>query len=185
MDRSSERLAAHSPSRVVLPKPAGAEINISLRPASGSSLAISRGRATRFGRVWKGRNLVDTSVSDAPIIVGSPPMTHSTSYRRHLAAGATSRRVRGACATGRRALRAPFRGARRPPARAPRPRVLESSRPTGRRTRQERRRAGSGRSFGVVGGHTAAGVGVQLSGAPVAHLHPVAALAAEKKALQQ
>jgi hypothetical protein len=40
-------------------------------------------------------------------------------------------------------------------------------------------------AFGVVGGQAAAGVGVQLVGASVAHLHPVAALAADEKPLQK
>jgi hypothetical protein len=39
------RSLSHSTSSVVLPKPAGAEISVSLRPASRSSLAVSFGRA--------------------------------------------------------------------------------------------------------------------------------------------
>src|ERR671916_3234454 len=53
----------HSTSKVVLPKPAGAEIKVSLRPGSRSRLAVSRGRATSCGRAWEGRSLVDTSDS--------------------------------------------------------------------------------------------------------------------------
>jgi hypothetical protein len=59
----------HSPSKVLLPKPAGAEMRVSLRSASGSSLVVNRGRATSFRRAWEGRSLVDTSLSDAPIIL--------------------------------------------------------------------------------------------------------------------
>src|SRR5215207_6223395 len=51
-------------SKVVFPKPAGAEIKVSLRPASRSRVAISRGRATEAGRAWEGRSLVNTSESD-------------------------------------------------------------------------------------------------------------------------
>src|ERR671917_2896172 len=53
----------HSTNRVVLPKPAGVEISVSLRLGSRSSFAVRRDRATSFGRVWEGRSLVDTSES--------------------------------------------------------------------------------------------------------------------------
>src|ERR671915_848874 len=59
----------HSTSKVVLPKPAGAEIKVSLRPGSRSRVAVSRGRATRFGRARENRSLVDTSESGAGLIL--------------------------------------------------------------------------------------------------------------------
>ena len=59
----------HLTSRVVLPKPAGAERSVSLRPASRVEPLVSRGRATSLGRACDGRSLVDTSESDAPIIL--------------------------------------------------------------------------------------------------------------------
>ncbi len=45
------------------PKPAGAEIKVSLRAACRSRVALSRDRATKFGRAWEGRSFVDTSES--------------------------------------------------------------------------------------------------------------------------
>jgi hypothetical protein len=51
-----------------LPKPAGAETSVNLRPASGASLSTRRGRATSFGRDCDGRSLVETSGSKAPPI---------------------------------------------------------------------------------------------------------------------
>jgi hypothetical protein len=63
-ERSDERSATHSPSRVILPKPAGAVIRVSLRPGSLFRLSIRRGRATNFGRACGTRTLVDTSESD-------------------------------------------------------------------------------------------------------------------------
>src|SRR5215208_1535217 len=59
----ASRSFSHSMSKVVFPKPAGAEIKVSLRPASRSRVAVSRGRATSFGRAWECRSLVDTSES--------------------------------------------------------------------------------------------------------------------------
>ena len=67
------RFSTHLPSSVVLPKPAGAETSVSLRPASGSSLSARRGLATSLGRDCDGRSLVDTSGSNALLTSPSGP----------------------------------------------------------------------------------------------------------------
>ena len=54
-----------------MPKPAGADMRVSLRPTSRSSLAVSRGRATSFERACEGRSLVYTS--ESVVASGSPP----------------------------------------------------------------------------------------------------------------
>ena len=59
---SVDRSSAHSPSKVVLPKPAGAETSVSLRSSAAARLSRRRGRATRLGRVLGARSLVVTSV---------------------------------------------------------------------------------------------------------------------------
>src|SRR5829696_3637130 len=83
MDRPPlAHLPNHSLRRVVLPKPAGAETSVNLRPGPRSSLSVNRGRGTRLERSWDGRSLVDTSESDA-MDTWFTSGTYSTSDRRH------------------------------------------------------------------------------------------------------
>src|SRR5687768_17390267 len=53
---------------VVLPKPAGAERRVNLRPGSRVRLSTRRGLATSLGRACDGRSLVEASGSAARII---------------------------------------------------------------------------------------------------------------------
>src|SRR3990172_9512081 len=67
-------LAIHSLSRVVLPKPAGAEMRVNLRPKERPSFnrSIRRGRRTIFGRGGGIYNFVAKIVVDIDPLYNSP-----------------------------------------------------------------------------------------------------------------
>src|SRR5215217_3358012 len=75
---SPERSSNHSLNKVVLPKPAGAETRVSLRPSYRTRASRKRGRGTSSVRVLGTRTFVVTSASgmaDAP--TGQPAPKHT------------------------------------------------------------------------------------------------------------
>src|SRR5512139_3245032 len=58
------QLAIHSLTRVVLPKPAGAEMSVSLPSSPSFIRSIRRGRGTRFLRTGGVNNFVDNNSGD-------------------------------------------------------------------------------------------------------------------------
>src|SRR5215217_6706551 len=75
---SPERSSNHSLSKVVLPKPAGAETRVSLRPSYRTRASRKRGRGTSSVRVLGTRTFVVTIASgivDAP--TGQPEPKHT------------------------------------------------------------------------------------------------------------
>ena len=92
--------ATHSLSRVVLPKPAGAETRVSLRCSPASSRSIRRGRGTHSDRAGGVYSLVLKSGVDIALSSGFPWM--GLSYHSLAVPTRSARPVRGVVLSARR-----------------------------------------------------------------------------------